>query len=719
MKIEHMRRRLKRTSKFRHPHASFRKNFDANHKQLRLWILRILNQPDVIRKFVTKKGFKDDALAAWLEIDDLDPTNYETDRPKSSLIKDDIMPVKAARKRLTLLLDEAEKESCRLDPSLCKNIDDLSKLLLLDEDETVLLTFTACKKIYSSLHDAFELAVADEKNIEFLTNLMSITLGTSKKLTRKGLGSKSKLFSSGICELSARHGSWDLDFFSADKASMLPSVEFNINEFIEEIVVKASKTNLKISDYPHLDEEIDLLHKYLNTALNNKKRGVNIYIYGEPGTGKTELVKVIAKQLGLPLFQIATEDEDGDPLKEEKRLKCLTRAQALLEPGKSMVLFDETEEVFSGTLFNKSFANDRKGWINEILGNNQTPVIWVSNNIWDLDNAFIRRFDMVLEVTPISKKYRLKHYSKICKNNVSKDVLSTISKSDYLTPAVISRAHQVTQSLLQQPDIKDIDPDKVFMKMVKMTLKAQGHPVKDFEERDVLPKNYNVSFLNADTPLQDLGTSLKTNREARICMYGPPGTGKTSYGHWLAKKLECEILIKKASDLISPYIGQTEKNMAQAFEEASENKSILLIDEVDSFLQDRRNAVRSWEVSAVNEMLTQMESFQGTFIASTNLMDGLDPASLRRFDLKIKIDYLTSEQVFKMFVDTCKQLGFKTKNKHRRTSISNIHNATPGDFAAIIRRNRFHPIKNPNELLEFLVKECSFKEKSSVRIGFN
>ena len=65
--------------------------------------------------------------------------------------------------------------------------------------------------------------------------------------------------------------------------------------------------------------------------------------------------------------------------------------------------------------------------------------------------------------------------------------------------------------------------------------------------------------------------------------------------------------------------------------------AILLIDEVDSFLQDRRHAQRSWELSGVNEMLTQMESYQGVFIGSTNLMSSLDSAALRRFVINYRL----------------------------------------------------------------------------------
>ncbi|MEI2625957.1 MAG: AAA family ATPase [Giesbergeria sp.] len=79
---------------------------------------------------------------------------------------------------------------------------------------------------------------------------------------------------------------------------------------------------------------------------------------------------------------------------------------------------------------------------------------------------------------------------------------------------------------------------------------------------------------------------------------------------------------------MSMWVGGNEKNIARHSMQAEQDGCrCLLIDEVDSFLQDRRGAQRGWEVSLVNEMLTQMESFPGVFIASTNLMDRSGPSS--------------------------------------------------------------------------------------------
>jgi transitional endoplasmic reticulum ATPase len=111
-------------------------------------------------------------------------------------------------------------------------------------------------------------------------------------------------------------------------------------------------------------------------------------------------------------------------------------------------------------------------------------------------------------------------------------------------------------------------------------------------------------------------------------------------------------------------LGQSEKNIAHAFAQAEQDRALLLIDEVDSFLQDRRGAQRSWEVSQVNEMLTRMEAFSGVFIAFTNLMAGLDQAALRRFDLKVKFDFLKAKQAQELLWRYCITLGLPRRKEN-------------------------------------------------------
>ncbi|MBS9782851.1 MAG: AAA family ATPase, partial [Arcobacter sp.] len=147
-------------------------------------------------------------------------------------------------------------------------------------------------------------------------------------------------------------------------------------------------------------------------------------------------------------------------------------------------------------------------------------------------------------------------------------------------------------------------------------------------------------------------------------------------------------------------------------------KAVLVFDEVDSFLAHRSSANRSWEVTQVNEMLVQMENFEGIFIATTNLMDNLDSASLRRFDLKLEFGFLKSSQAWDLFQDECKNLNIKI-SKNLENQISHLRYLTPGDFAAVIRQNRFNPIENVDDFFQRLKDEVEIKKiDSGVKMGF-
>jgi SpoVK/Ycf46/Vps4 family AAA+-type ATPase len=166
------------------------------------------------------------------------------------------------------------------------------------------------------------------------------------------------------------------------------------------------------------------------------------------------------------------------------------------------------------------------------------------------------------------------------------------------------------------------------------------------------------------------------------------------------------------------YVGETEQNIARAFERAQEAGAVLMIDEVDSFLQDRRNATRSWETTQVNEMLTQIESYSGVLIVSTNLMDNIDPASLRRFDLKAKFDYLKPEQAVTLLSRCAEQLKISAPTERENREIQQLRTITPGDFATIMRQNRFRPMTRVAEIIGALHAECSLKPSTGKAIGF-
>jgi ATP-dependent 26S proteasome regulatory subunit len=207
-----------------------------------------------------------------------------------------------------------------------------------------------------------------------------------------------------------------------------------------------------------------------------------------------------------------------------------------------------------------------------------------------------------------------------------------------------------------------------------------------------------------------------------LLFYGPPGTGKSELARYMAEKLDREIICKRVSDIQDKYVGETEKNIRNAFLEAEREEAVLVIDEADSLLFSRDRAVRSWEISFVNEFLTQMERFRGILICTTNRMKDLDQASIRRFNHKIGFDYLTASgnQIFyDLFLAPIANNRLHHANQDQ---IKQIVNLTPGDFKIVRDRYSFYPSENVNHnmLIEDLQKEAELKiqHQGNKQIGF-
>ena len=263
------------------------------------------------------------------------------------------------------------------------------------------------------------------------------------------------------------------------------------------------------------------------------------------------------------------------------------------------------------------------------------------------------------------------------------------------------------------------EKSKALLQLINNALKAQGFEEVVKSGQEILPKNYQLDFINTDTNLEELITGIKENQSARVCFYGASGTGKSAFGKHIAKMLERPFIIKSGSSLMSKWVGETEKNIAHAFKEATEEEAVLIFDEVDGFLAERGQAKVNWEVTQVNEMLVQMEKFNGIFIATTNLIDHLDQASLRRFDLKLEFKTLQPKQLEKIFISYCKELKIETPTEQELHQIKSLKNLSPGDFATISRQSRFRKIGSALEFIKRLKEEQRLKKlENGASMGF-
>ena len=677
---------------------------------VRLWILRMLVPLRGQTQFIVDGGYFSDAVAKLLGL----PQNDESD--------DCDLDVKAARVKLRQLHLAAERKLHTASAPAClgTNVARLARLVGLTATDCRILEFAVlinAERLLDDIADMLGLLSTLKIN-----QVLSVLLDLPESDIRASLGPQGILAKSGLLSVD-RSGTallrCKLNLLSDNFADHIYSSDADPVSLLRDTVIPSASPLLELDDYVHVDEFLAVLRPYLKLAVTGGRTGVNVFLHGAPGTGKSQLAKVLAKELGCELFEVASEDSDGDPVTGDLRLRAFRAAQSVLAQRRALILFDEVEDVFNdgdNVSGRKSTAQTRKAWINRTLEENPVPTLWLSNSIDGLDPAFIRRFDMVFELPVPPKPQRERIIREACLDMLDAASVARIAESESLAPAVVTKAASVVYSI--RGELGDAGTAQAIELLVSSTLKAQGHPSIRRAEANRLPEIYDPFFIHADTDLTQVATGLVQSKSGRLCLYGPPGTGKSAFGNWLAERLGVPLLLKRASDLMSMWVGENEKNIARAFKHAEQDGAVLLIDEVDSFLQDRRGSRNSWEVTLVNEMLTQMESFPGVFIASTNLMEGLDQAALRRFDLKVKFDFLKPEQASELLRRHCAQLSISAPLAEHEARLQRLLKLTPGDFAAVARQNLFRPITSANALVAALEAECAVKDGARAGIGF-
>lgn len=633
--------------------------------------------------------------------DVLDFLGIESKEPKEEEIQN-------LKNRFEIL--EKSQISCGL-KDLEHNLNLLQENLGLNSTERDILRFVAIMYNYEVISNACSL-LGDLNNIQAtkaISKILNLRFSDVQKAFRKdGIFAKTSIVK---LENNVHNLKYKIDVINNNFMCDLFVKCESMDEIFESAIKPCSKTNLTTKNYPHIKEDMKILLSFLKNAVSKKQKGVNVLLYGSAGTGKTELSKVIASELNLKLYEVAYDDEYGYAT-EDRRLRSYCLAQNVLSAGSNLLMYDEAEDIFNTN--NDEKRQYGKAFINRSLETNELPTIWITNNILDMDEAVVRRFNLAIEIGIPTEDVRAKIIKKYSENLIDSKLVKKLAKNQFVAPAVVSNASLVVSNLNTK------DKNKAFERVISNTLKAQGYDEIEKDEKPSadLPSSYDPNFVNSDCDLNELIQGIKESKNARICLYGVPGTGKSAYAKFIAKSLKKPIIIKKGSDLLSMFVGGTEQNIALAFKEAKEKHAVLVFDEVDSFLQDRSMAARSWEVTQVNEMLVQMESFDGIFIATTNLIDNLDKACLRRFDLKLEFGYLLPEQAQNLFKKECALLKVKF-DENASKKVSNLGLLAPGDFASVRRQAKFRPIKNGDDFYQRLELEVALKkEVRSVKIGF-
>jgi len=333
-------------------------------------------------------------------------------------------------------------------------------------------------------------------------------------------------------------------------------------------------------------------------------------------------------------------------------------------------------------------------------------VLWTSNNIYAIDPALLRRMTLAIELRmpPASQRARiLGRLAKRTKLKLSAADVERLARQIEATPAVIENALKAAK--LAGGGAAEVErAAQGIVRAVSGASIPKTAAIPDFDPR----------LLCASLDLESLTEKLLRgeSRAFSLCLSGPPGTGKSAYARFLARQLGLEVVQKRAADLLGAYVGESEKRIAEAFEEAREAEGFLIFDEADSLLFDRTQAMRSWEITQVNEMLTWMEDHPLPVCFTTNLMDRMDTASLRRFTFHVRFEYLDASALRRAF-----EVFFAMKNVPPDGLA--LANLTPGDFAQARKQADVLGIAGkPDQIVDLLADLARSKPGAKGRIGF-
>ncbi|MDD0824417.1 ATP-binding protein [Mannheimia sp. AT1] len=673
-------------------------NYQLNPSTVSLYsekiMLKAMFEHKLFSAFFRNDEYRDDDVAFAIGL----PQEMEKDAELKQLARE------LLKQRYQTILSQKESPECW--QTAYVNLVKLTEFLDLTACEQAVMKFVFHLRAEQNLCSLLKYLPNMDLNQTAL--ILADLVDQPSKEVKSVLGKKSKLMGYGLIERNYSpdqfhdYLGWG-DALDFDDFVLLPITEESL---IERATVPTVPSTLKLSHYDHIAKNREMMLNYLEIAIKTAKKGVNILLYGVAGTGKTEFATLLAETLNLPAYTMANQDKDGDVLRGTTRLENCRLAQKLLAGKRAVIIFDEVEDVFAGSFTERSIAQQNKAWVNDFLENNAIPMIWISNSVDCIDNAYLRRFDMVFEMPMLLNKHKAQLIAELVGDKLSADYIQHFAQNADLSPAVLSRTLNVMNTL---PTENSADFADKALGMFNQMLRSQG-----FKKIEPLVENkiaYNLDWVACSDNLHKISEGLMQTKCGRICCYGPPGTGKTAWANWLAQEMGLKALVRQGSDLLSMYVGGTEQNIAQAFQQAKENNMVLIFDEVDTFLFARENGQRSWEHSQVNEMLTQIEKFEGLLIVSTNLMGNLDPASLRRFDLKLNFGYLELEQRKEAAISQIQKLGLACLNQHELSRFQHWDNLTLGDFATIARRHRFAPFETISEWLDALEYELSLKPK--------
>lgn len=424
--------------------------------------------------------------------------------------------------------------------------------------------------------------------------------------------------------------------------------------------------------------------------------GNNILFYGGKNLDKLGYVYNLLKTNSFDPWRVRVNDAKPGDIPAI----CLVAQRYLHQKndGHSVLVIDNAEQALTKQrnrpswyldMFGDDGVDEKQEELDsdeQLLIKNPVPTIWITSSPSSITAENVGRFLIHVELKGGSRKDRREEVQKICDElEFSSDIAQQLSLYYELSGEQIKSAARTTSFLNKEGE----EGESTLVHLIQNSQKALNREKTEQLRSSVTQYNLNLLNISGTMDPDRIIQALRRKPVGTLCFYGLPGTGKTALAEHIAMQLDMPITIKPASELLSMWLGESEKNIAKMFDEARADGSILLLDEADSFLRDRSQAQRSWEVTQVNELLQRMERFPGIFICTTNLFQAIDAAALRRFTFKLEFLALRPDQRLQMLANEA-GIDLASMSEAERMDLEIncqlIRYLTPGDFATVKRQ---------------------------------
>jgi hypothetical protein len=364
-------------------------------------------------------------------------------------------------------------------------------------------------------------------------------------------------------------------------------------------------------------------------------------IRGSEGSGRKSLALAAAHAIGAPALLVKCDDLPATP--SLPSLFAAIEREALLFGAATVFLHSDA----LAALPDRGLP-DRTKLLDRMFSAHPGPVIATASPHLAVP-LFESRGTITVELGVPAESER----AELWRRELGEDTeLSSAAAARYrVTGGTIKRAARIARerSLVAKAPLALVDVQAGIRGAVENKLSSLGTLIEWKQSWDdlVLPDESRDELLEMISRvrhrrrvLDEWGFARKVAKGLGVpaMFHGPPGTGKTMAAGLVAAELGLDLYQIDLSRMVSKYIGETEKQLAQVFDAAEAGHAILLFDEADSLFAKRTDVKSSNDRYAnleVNYLLQRMEAFSGITILTTNLDSGIDDAFKRRLAFRI------------------------------------------------------------------------------------